>query len=127
MASTTTKTSGTKCSRCNITLTGCKTKASQAYAKISTSTVTARGTKSGKLKKTAYFALRNTGVRGGAKVTWSKYGKGGGSKVVVKYGRLYVCKGIKKGTYKVTVKMSLATTSKYLAKNVYKGIKVVVR
>ena len=83
---------------------------------------TAKTKKKTTLKAKALYTVKNKkGI-----VTYKKYNKVGKSKITVsKAGTITVKKGLKKGTYKVKVKVTTAATSKYTA--CYKIVTVTIK
>jgi sulfur carrier protein ThiS len=63
-------------------------------------------------KKAASYTIKTTGVKDKAKVTYSSNSKS----VTVKNGKITLAKGIKKGTYKVTVTVAATTNYKKATK-----------
>ena len=104
-------------------------KAAQSTAKISTAaTKTFKSGKKGKLTKAKTFKLKTKGIKGSAKVVWTKANKAGKGRISVsKTGKVTLKKGLKKGIYKVKVKATVKATANYKAKTITKTIKVVVK
>jgi hypothetical protein len=81
-------------------------KATQSDVKVTTTYKTKKA--STFAKKAKSYSIKVTGVKGGAKVTYSTNSK----KITVKNGKITLAKGIKKGTYKVTVKIGSTANRK---------------
>ena len=99
------------------------TKQSQSLKKLTPVTKKLKASKLKKKKQT--FKLKAT-VNGQGKVTFKKVS--GNKKIKIsKAGKVTVKKGLKKGTYKVKVKVSIAATGNYTAAETTKTIKIKVK
>ena len=78
-----------------------------AVAKTRDASKTVKAGKNGKTTKKQSVTLKKITSKSGAKVTYKK--SSGSSKVSVKSGKAYLAKGVKKGTYKATVKATCGT------------------
>lgn len=99
------------------------TKQSQSLKKLTPATKKLKASKLKKKKQT--FKLKAT-INGKGKVTFKKVS--GNKKITIsKAGKVTVKKGLKKGTYKVKVKVSIAATGNYKAASATKTIKIKVK
>ena len=99
------------------------TKQSQSLKKLTPTTKKLKASKLKKKKQT--FKLKAT-INGQGKVTFKKVS--GNKKIKIsKAGKVTVKKGLKKGTYKVKVKVSIAATGNYTAASTTKTIKIKVK
>ncbi len=99
------------------------TKQSQSLKKLTPTTKKLKASKLKKKKQT--FKLKAT-INGQGKVTFKKVS--GNKKIKIsKAGKVTVKKGLKKGTYKVKVKVSIAATGNYAAASTTKTIKIKVK
>ena len=81
--------------------------------------------KKAKAKKQASFTLKAT-VEGEGAVTFKK--ASGNKKITVsKTGKVTVKKGLKKGTYKIKVKVAVGATANYAATSVTKTVKIILK
>ena len=78
-----------------------------AVSKARNASKTVKAGKNGKTTKKQSITLKKITSKSGAKVTYKK--SSGSSKVSVKSGKAYLAKGVKKGTYKATVKATCGT------------------
>lgn len=78
-----------------------------AVSKTRNASKTVKAGKNGKTTKKQSVTLKAITSKSGAKVTYKK--SSGSSKVSVKSGKAYLAKGVKKGTYKATVKATCGT------------------
>ena len=102
------------------------TKAAQTIGKVTPTSKKVKA-KKGKVKKNTTVALKAVTIGEGA-VTFSKANKAGKSKITVaKTGKITVRKGLKKGTYKVRVKISKAETANYNAATRTVTVKIIVK
>ncbi|MBQ9061258.1 MAG: hypothetical protein IJ121_00315 [Eubacterium sp.] len=98
-------------------------KQSQSLKKLTPATKKLKASKLKKKKQT--FKLKAT-INGQGKVTFKKVS--GNKKIKIsKAGKVTVKKGLKKGTYKVKVKVSIAATGNYTAAEATKTIKIKVK
>ena len=78
-----------------------------AVSKTRDASKTVKAGKNGKTTKKQSVTLKKITSKSGAKVTYKK--SSGSSKISVKSGKAYLAKGVKKGTYKATVKATCGT------------------
>ena len=78
-----------------------------AVSKVRDASKTVKAGKNGKTTKKQSVTLKAITSKSGAKVAYKK--SSGSSKITVKSGKAYLAKGVKKGTYKATVKATCGT------------------